>query len=63
LAPLFDRLRIAGSLSLAAARRESNRNAIITPRFVGIPDSHGEDVERRRQFIEQHALEVKNLDV
>lgn len=23
----------------------------------------GEDVERRRQFIEQHALEVKNLDV
>jgi DNA gyrase subunit B len=23
----------------------------------------GEDVERRRQFIEDHALEVKNLDV
>jgi DNA gyrase subunit B len=23
----------------------------------------GEDVERRRQFIEEHALEVKNLDV
>ena len=23
----------------------------------------GEDVERRRQYIEEHALEVKNLDV
>jgi len=23
----------------------------------------GEDVERRRKFIEDHALEVKNLDV
>ena len=23
----------------------------------------GEDVERRRQFIEDHAVEVKNLDV
>ena len=23
----------------------------------------GEDVERRRQFIEEHALEVTNLDV
>ena len=23
----------------------------------------GEDVERRRQFIEEHALDVKNLDV
>jgi len=25
--------------------------------------SMGEDVERRRQFVEEHALEVKNLDV
>ena len=23
----------------------------------------GEDVERRRQFFDRHALEVKNLDV
>ena len=48
------------STSYRDALREAHRDALQRdPRVILM----GEDVEQRRKYIEEHALEVKNLDV